>query len=87
MAERGIILSDVLFVLKFDFVQMDPVPATRKGFFRCAIDARTPNSDIRDIRVVVIPDAGAGLLKVVSVVWVDERQTRAGSMGMDEVGD
>lgn len=80
MLERGIIVSDVLFVLKFGFVLADPEPATRPGFFRYAIENKTPNSDSRDIRLIVIPDQSRTMIKLVTVMWVDELANRAGSI-------
>ncbi len=80
MLDRNIIISDVLYVLKFGFVLEDPVPATREGFYRYAIENKTPNSDRRDIRLIVIPDKRQYLIKVVTVMWVDETATRAGTI-------
>ena len=72
MAERNLILSDVLYALKNGFVYNRPVPATRPDLFRYRIDCRTPNSGSRSIGVVVIPSKAGCLLKIVSVMWVDE---------------
>jgi hypothetical protein len=80
MKERRIIASDVLFVLKFGFVMGEAIPATREGFFRYAIESKTPNSDRRDIRLIVIPDKKRNIIKLVTVMWVDETATRAGSI-------
>jgi hypothetical protein len=80
LLERGITSSDVLFVLKYGFVLVEPEPATRAGFYRYAIENKTPNSDSRDIRLIVIPDKKATLVKLVTVMWVDELATRAGSI-------
>ena len=80
MQARGIITSDVLFVLKFGFVLVEPTPATRAGFFRYAIENKTPNSDSRDIRLIVIPDKNRCVIKLVTVMWIDELATRAGSI-------
>lgn len=80
LLERNITSSDVLFVLKFGFVLLEPESATRPGFYRYAIENKTPNSDSRDIRLIVIPDKKAVLVKIVTVMWVDELATRAGSI-------
>lgn len=79
LAERGLIVSDVLYVLKNGFVHIDPVPATRPGYNRYAMECRTPNSGGRDVRVVVIPDKKRCHLKIISVMWVDEQSMRAGT--------
>ena len=80
MQERNIITSDVLFVLRYGFVLTTPVPATRAGFYRYEIENKTPNRDSRDIRLIVIPDKKRVALKLVTVMWVDETATRAGSI-------
>jgi hypothetical protein len=80
MAERNIIVSDVLYVLKLGFVLMQPGAAPTPGVYRYAIDNRTPNSDSRDIRVVAIPDETKFTVKAVTVMWADELATRAGSI-------
>ena len=80
MEKRGIIVSDVLFVLKFGFVLIAPEPATKLGSYRYAMDNKTPNSDSRDIRLIVIPDEMTSMLELVTVMWVDELASRAGSI-------
>jgi hypothetical protein len=56
MAERDLIVSDVLHVLKNGFVYAKPEPSTRSGYFRYAMESKTPNSGSRRVRVIVIPD-------------------------------
>lgn len=80
LLERGIITSDVLYVLKFGFVLTEPEPATRPGFFKYAMENKTPNSNGRDIRAIIVPDKKNRLIKIVTVMWVDELATRAGSI-------
>lgn len=80
LLERGIITSDVLFVLKFGFVLTDPDPATRPGYFKYAMENKTPNSNGRDIRTIIIPDKKTKQIKIVTVMWVDELAIRAGSI-------
>ena len=80
MEKRGIIVSDVLFVLKFGFVLTTQELAIKSGFYRYAMDNKTPNSDSRDIRLIVIPDEMKSMLKLVTVMWVDELASRAGSI-------
>ena len=80
MAERGLLTGDVLFVLKHGFVYGEPAPATRPDFYRYEMESRTPNSDARVVRVVVIPDARNMICKIVTVMWLDETATRAGTI-------
>ena len=80
LAERDLVFSDVLFVLKNGFVRQDPTPSTQPGFNKYCMECRTPNSNGRDVRVVTVPDKAHCWLKIVSVMWVDEASTRAGTI-------
>lgn len=81
LVERGLIMSDVLYVLKNGFVyDPNPEPSTREGYHKYAIESRCPNGSNRDVRVIVIPDKKAKFLKIISVMWVDEVATRAGTL-------
>ena len=71
MLARDIIVGDVRHVLKRGFVYDEPEPATR-GYFKYCVEGVTPSSDGRTVRVVVIP-SGDCELKIVSVMWRDER--------------
>jgi hypothetical protein len=55
MRERGIIISDILYLLKRGFVYEQAEPSTRA------------------LRVVVIPDPRASQMKIVTIMWRDER--------------
>ena len=80
LSERGLIISDVLHVLKNGFVYAEALPATREGCFRYAIETSTPNSGGRSVRIVVIPAKIGCLLKIVTVMWIDEKASVSGSM-------
>lgn len=81
MAERSIISSDVLHVLKRGFVYDEPVAAEKSaGYFKYVIESKTPSSEGRRVRLVVIPNAATMKIKMVTVMWVDEAQTRAGTI-------
>jgi hypothetical protein len=80
LGERGIFTGDILFLLKNGFVHRDPTPATRPDLYRYEMESRTPNSEGRLIRVVVIPDETNLICKIVTVMWVDETATRAGTI-------
>lgn len=69
---RDLLVGDVLHVLRRGFVYEDPEPSTRPGFFKYRVEATTPSSDGRTVRVVVIPN-GHRDLKLVTVMWRDER--------------
>lgn len=80
LAERGITTSDILYLLRNGFVYEEAVPATTAGYYRYELRGLTPNSDSREICAVVIPNANTMKIKVVTVFWVDEHETRAGSL-------
>lgn len=70
--ERGLIVSDVLYALARGFVFGDATASTQEGLFKYEIETRTPNSNNRKIRVVVIPDMDRLWIKIVTVMWADE---------------
>jgi hypothetical protein len=78
--ERGLVTSDVLYLLKNGFVLVDAEPATRPEYFRYVVTSTTPNSGGREIAAVVIPDASQLTIKIVTVYWVDEEARRAGTL-------
>lgn len=84
LSERGLILSDILYLLKNGFVHENAVPATRAGYNRYLMVSRTPNSGARTVGVVVIPDQSHKHLKLVTIMWIDEAETRAGSIIGDD---
>lgn len=85
MSSRGIIMSDVLYILKNGFVYKDPIPATINGFFKYAIESKSPNSNGRSIRLIIIPEEAACKFKLVTVMWVDEYSTRTGTITEDKI--
>ena len=72
MFERGLIMSDILHVLRLGFVYEEAQDTTRPHLFKYIIEATTPNSDGRTVGLVVIPD-GVRELKLVTVMWRDPR--------------
>jgi len=57
-----------------------PEPAARMGYFKYLIQGPTPNSGGRAAGLVVIPDDKNYTVKILTVEWMDERSTRAGSL-------
>jgi hypothetical protein len=84
LSERNLIMSDVLFVLKNGFVHNDAVKSTREGYHKYAIECRSPNSGGREVRVIAIPDLETCKLKIVTVMWVDEKSAIAGTIVRNE---
>jgi hypothetical protein len=80
LEQRGLIQSDVLFLLKNGFVLKHPQPAKTSGYYRYEMQGVTPNSDSRKLSVVVIPNYNQCSLKVVTIMWLDESQTIAGTL-------
>ncbi len=84
LSERNIIMSDVLYVLKNGFVYEDPIPTTRAGYNKYQMECRSPNSGSRGVRVIVIPDKQNCSLKIITVMWVDEKETKSGTITGEE---
>lgn len=78
--ERDLYVPDVLYVLRHGFVHEVGIPATRPQFYKYVIEGITPNSGGRSIGLVVIPDERNCIIKVVTVMWIDETSTRSGSI-------
>ncbi len=78
--ERSLYVPDVLYVLKHGFVYEEPAPATRQGYFRYEMHGLTPNSGGRAVGLVVIPDVQNCVVKLVTIMWIDEKATRAGTL-------
>ena len=72
MNARGIIMGDVLHLLKNGFIFEPAQPSTRDGFFKYMMECKTPNSNNRTLRAVVIPSPQRREIKVVTIMWVDE---------------
>lgn len=73
MNERGLIMSDLLFVLKNGFVYDNPQESTVEGFFKYVVESQSPNSGSRVLKVVAIPDSKSCRLKIVTFMWRDEQ--------------
>ena len=69
---RGIVVSDVLWILRNGFVREENLEeSTVCGLYKYAIEGKSPNSSGRVIRIIVIPDAEETHIKVVTVMWKD----------------
>lgn len=75
LAERNIIMSDLLFALKNGFVYEIPTDAdqsTIQGFYKYKVECQTPNSGSRTLRVVAVPDNKSCQIKIITIMWRDE---------------
>jgi hypothetical protein len=72
MLERGLIVGDILHVIKNGFVYDEGEPSTRPGLFKYRMECVTPNSNGSTVRLVIIP-CDSHSIKVVTVMWADER--------------
>jgi Domain of unknown function (DUF4258) len=73
LRERDLTISDVWYVLKNGFVFNEPETATQNGFYKYQIESRTPNSNNRTVRLVIIPDyQDKCWIKLVTIMWADE---------------
>ena len=73
MSYRELFTGDVLYILKQGFVLDDPVMSTKPGFYKYNMVSRSPNSGSMTVRVVAIPDSEGFQMKIVTVMWADER--------------
>ena len=71
MAERELYDGDILHVLKYGVVSEEGEMSTVSGLFKYKMDAPTPNSNNRLVRVVVVVGRPS-ILKVCEVTWADE---------------
>lgn len=71
MLERGLIVGDILHVIKNGFVYEEGEPSTRPGLFRYRMECVSPNSHGRTVRLVIIPSENHSI-KVVTVMWAAE---------------
>lgn len=76
MELRDITVPDVLWALRIGFVYDAPIPATQPGLYRYTVRGPTPNSNGRDIKVVIIPSMHKSNAKIVTVMWADEPTVR-----------
>jgi hypothetical protein len=74
MLARDLLMSDVLYVLKNGFVYQDAKKSTRDNIYKYRIECTTPNSNNRDVGVVVCPDPAGCWIKVLTVMWIDENR-------------
>lgn len=73
LLDRGLIIGDVRYALKHGFVYSAAQTTTRDEYYKYLVESKTPNSGSRAVRVVVIPDPVRCWLKVLEVMWIDER--------------
>jgi hypothetical protein len=71
MEMRGLIVSDLLHVIRHGFVYDEAQESTRDGLYKYRMECVTPNSGGRTVRIVVIPSE-SGWIKVITVMWADE---------------
>lgn len=72
MLARDLIIGDVNYVLKNGFVHSEPQASTREGLYKYLVESRSPNSNNRSVRIVVVPCAKTRWIKIITVMWVDE---------------
>jgi hypothetical protein len=78
MRERELTSLDVMYVLENGFIYDRPEKASLPGFYKYKMLNATPNSNRREVRVVVIPSLQAAQAKIVTVMWADEPLTATG---------
>lgn len=73
LSERNLLISDLLYVLRNGFVYEDPEQATLPNLYKYKIEGQSPNSGARTLRIVAIPEEKSVQIKVVTIMWRDER--------------
>lgn len=73
LEDRDLTIGDVLYVLRNGFVYEDAADSTKPGLFKYAPESGSPNSGNRTVRVIVIPDPTRTWVKIITVMWADER--------------
>lgn len=73
LGERGLIVGDLLYLLRRGFVYDPPEQAIRAEFWKYVVEGSTPNSESRTVRTVAIPDCVRKQIKIVTIMWKDER--------------
>ena len=73
LQERGLLVSDVLHVLRQGTVYETAEPAAQQGWFKYQMEGTTPNSNGRSVRLVIIPSPTSATIKVVTIMWVDRK--------------
>ncbi len=69
--ERGIIMSDALYILKHGHIYDEPHESSRPGYCKYKICSKSPNSGNREICLIVIPDPDEPAIKIITVMWKD----------------
>ena len=72
LACRGLLMGDILHLVKYGFVHDEAQPATRPGVYKYRMECTTPNSGGRTVRIVVIPMKPCEV-KIITVMWKDDR--------------
>jgi hypothetical protein len=73
LSERNLVVSDLLYVLRNGFVYEEPERATLLGLYKYKIEGQSPNSGARTLRVIAIPEERSLQIKVVTIMWRDEK--------------
>jgi len=85
MADRRLIMADVLYALKNGFVRSPSKESTQAGYFKYVMESTTPNSSSRTVGVVLVPNRPECQIKIITVMWIDEMATRAGTIIGEDV--
>lgn len=69
IAERSLIMSDVLWVLRTGFVHDPGKESTVNELYKYGIEGIPPNSLARAIKIIVVPDEVRNQVKIITVMW------------------
>ena len=73
MADRDLLMGDALAIMKKGFIYEDPERSTQEGYWKYKMIGITPNSNNREVAVIIIPDFENHAVKLVTMFWIDEK--------------
>jgi hypothetical protein len=73
LTQRSLMIGDLRYVLKYGHVYEEPEGSTIAGLYRYKIENQSPNSGARFLRAVVVPDGKSRQIKVITIMWRDEK--------------
>ena len=69
--ERDIIISDITYILIRGYIDEEPEESTRAGYCKYKMCGKSPNSNNREICLIIIPDPDKPAIKLVTIMWKD----------------
>lgn len=71
LSERNLQMGDAMMLMRTGFIYNSPVESTQPGLWKYEINGKTPNSQNRQLGMIVIPDFDKNMIKLVTIFWID----------------